>query len=246
MDDSQPSRIGKEPFSQPATARPGRRQARQRSAASALGPETFTPVDRLEAGIQLTERNLAEAYRRLLAAGVDRDQLDTGFAVLWGAIAEIKTPGDEHQRDLAPAYYGQDEARRHAPTLAQYSGKPGSVMPDMPGFNLCPDPGTVQTPAEFMDCLRRYRIWAGKISYREMERKCGRRFAASTICTALQGDELPSFDLVLAIVVACGGGEDHQLSFLSAWRSIQLEQDASQPSARPQRSRALRAVSRTA
>jgi hypothetical protein len=202
--------------------------------------------NRSEARIQATERDLAEVYHRLRAAGVARDQLDTQFAVLWDAIAEIKAHSQQTRRESAAARYERGQERRQPPDLAQYSGKPGSVIPDMPGFNLCPDPGTVRAPAEFMDCLRRYRIWSGKISYREMERKCGRRFAASTICTALQGDELPSFDMVLAIVVACGGSEEHQLSFLSAWRSIQLQQDASQPSTRSQRSRALRAVSETA
>jgi len=246
MDASQPSRRGAETFSQPATARPGRRQARQRGAVSAQSSGTFTPADRPEARIQAAERNLAQVYRRLRTAGVDRDQLDPEFAVLWDAIAEIKARSQQAQRELAPVSHERDRAQRQSPNLAQYSGKPGSVIPDMPGFSLCPDPATVQTPAEFMDCLRRYRIWSGKISYREMERKCGRRFAASTICTAMQCDELPGFDMVLAIVVACGGGEEHQLSFLSAWRSIQLQHDAGQPPARSQRSRALRAVSGTA
>ena len=221
-------------------------QARQRSAVSALSPGTFTPADRPEARIQATERDLAEVYRRLRAAGVAPDQLDTQFAVLWDAIAEIKAHSQETQPERAAARYELGQERRQPPDPAQHCGKPGSVIPDMPGVSLCPDPGTVHTPAQFMDCLRRYRIWSGKISYREMERKCGRRFAASTICTALQGDELPSFDMVLAIVVACGGSEEHQLSFLSAWRSIQLQQDAGQPPARSQRSRALRAVSGTA
>jgi hypothetical protein len=245
MDASQPSRRGTGTFSQPGTARHGRRQGR-RNAVAALNPGTSTPADRSGARIQAAERNLAEVYRKLRSAGVDRDQLDTEFGVLWDAIAEIKARREQPQRELAPAHHDRDQARRQPPDPVQYSGTPGSVIPDMPGFSLCPDPATVQTPAEFMDCLRRYRIWSGKMSYREMERKCGRRFAASTICTALQGDELPSFDMVLAVVVACGGGEEHQLSFLAAWRSIQLHQDAGQAPARPQRSRALRAVSETA
>ncbi|HKM52090.1 MAG TPA: hypothetical protein VJY33_01700, partial [Isosphaeraceae bacterium] len=60
MDASQPSRRGAETFSQPATARPGRRQARQRGAVSAQSSGTFTPADRPEARIQAAERNLAQ------------------------------------------------------------------------------------------------------------------------------------------------------------------------------------------
>ena len=246
MDTSQPSRAGAGNFSQPGTASLARQRVRQGGAVSPLRSQTPTPTDRSEARLQATEQNLAEVYRRLRTAGVDRDHLDTEFAVLRDAIATIKACSEQTRRELALAHYEREQAHR-PPNPVQYPGTPArSVMPDMPGFNLCPDPRTVRTPAEFMDCLRRFRIWSGKASFREMERKCDRRFAASTICTALNGDELPSFDMVHAIVVACGGSEEHQISFGSAWRRIQLQPDADQLSAQPQRSRALRAVNGTA
>ena len=104
-----------------------------------------------------------------------------------------------------------------------------------------------------MDCLRRFRIWSGKVSYCAIERKGGHRFAASTFCTVLKGNELPSFDMVQVIVTVCDGSEQQQDLFGHAWRRLKLQQDADQPAKQPVKkpvkkpqSRPLRAVSETA
>ena len=39
------------------------------------------------------------------------------------------------------------------------------AIPGLPGTDLCPDPGAVRTPEEFMDALRGFRAWAGKPSF---------------------------------------------------------------------------------
>ena len=121
------------------------------------------------------------------------------------------------------------------------------VVPDTPGFSLCPDPTAVETPAGFMDALRMYRIWAGKPSYRVMQRQCNSRFAASTIYTALRSDELPSLDMVQAIIIACGWSGEHRHTFVRAWRSLKMsEQAVSRPKAQPPANRSLYSVGDTA
>lgn len=204
-------------------------------------------MDRATARFATAEQSLAEAYRGLRAAGVDRDTVDTAFAVLRDCIAEVKACSEQARRELALAHYEWDQVNRRHLNQAQYSETAASSpMPDMPGFNLCPDPVAVRSPAEFMDCLRRYRIWSGKPSYRAMERQCGRRYAASTIYTALKGSELPSLPMVQAIIAACRGPEEHQVAFGSAWRRLQMQEDVDQPAKQSQRTRALHAVSGTA
>ena len=93
-----------------------------------------------------------------------------------------------------------------------------AAIPDLPGTDSCPDPGTARTPEEFMDALRGFRAWAGKPSFRAMERQCAHRFAASTMCTALRADTLPSLDMVHAIVTGCGGSPRHVHAFAAACR----------------------------
>jgi hypothetical protein len=55
-----------------------------------------------------------------------------------------------------------------------------------------------------------------------MERQCAHRFAASTMCTALRADTLPSLDMVHAIVTGCGGSPRHVHAFATACRRLGL------------------------
>jgi hypothetical protein len=66
------------------------------------------------------------------------------------------------------------------------------MITDPPGCELRPDPREVQNSPELMGALRRYRIWAGEPSFREMATATGRRVAASTLCSAL-GCDAPRF-----------------------------------------------------
>ena len=231
-------------FNEPDATRAGRQPVRPGGTASSRrsGP----PADRRSERFVAAERNLADAYRRVRAVGVDPDSVDSAFAVLRDAIAEIKACLDQARLELDMAHYEWDRARRGQLNPVHSETSVSRVIPDVPGVNLCPDPATAGTPSDFMDTLRRFWIWSGKPSYRVMERECDRRFAASTIYTALKGDRLPSFDMVQAIVVACGGSAEHQRSFRSAWRHLEIEQDANKYPAQARRSGALRAVSKTA
>jgi hypothetical protein len=103
-----------------------------------------------------------------------------------------------------------------------------SVMPDVisdaAGFNLCPDPLSAATAAELMEALRLFRVWAGEPSFREMARACGNAVGISTMCTVLNGTELPTLRIMLAIVSACGASDEHQRAFATAWRKVRMAQ----------------------
>ena len=92
----------------------------------------------------------------------------------------------------------------------------------MIGFDLRPDPLTATNAVELIAVLNRYRQWAGEPSFRAMAAQARQRVAHSTMFTALHGDQLPKLKVVLAIVAGCGGGEDDQRAFASAWRRIKF------------------------
>ena len=194
-----------------------------------------TIVSRRGRHIDTAERSLAEAYRAARAAGIDRGVLYDAFSQAVECLNEARHGGDL-AGPLTEGGYERYNAR-HRRMISD------PVTADAPGLDLCPDLDTVSTAAEFMDALRMFRIWAGEPSYREMERRCGRRFAASTICTALRASKLPSLALVQAAVVACGGQEKHQQSFSSAWRRVRgLQQEPIHIAAQPMLTRVLRSV----
>ena len=230
------------------------------------------PVDRRAARIDAAEQSLASAYAGMRAAGVDPDSIATAFAVARDCLAVARELSAQARRELALAQYERDLVRRRAtaapgpaahgsvgPPADPASGPLGAAgrdlamalalaaratIPDRPGSDSCPDPGAARTPEEFMDALRGFRAWAGKPSFRAMERQCARRFAASTLCTALRADALPSLEMVHAIVTGCGGSPRHVHAFATAWRGLSLPGHAvpgpgatAQQDARPWRDR---------
>jgi hypothetical protein len=91
---------------------------------------------------------------------------------------------------------------------------------DAAGFDLKPDPLTVLTSAELVARLREYRQWAGEPPFRKIAAQARQKVAHSTIFVALNSDELPSLKVVLAVIVGCGGGEEDQQAFATAWRRL--------------------------
>lgn len=155
-------------------------------------------TDPVSEAVAFARSALAQVRARLQSIGVDQRDLDAAFAEAMAGL------------------HG-DSGRKPATATAL-----SPAIPDTPGQDLRPDPGEAHSTADFLDCLRDYRTWAGNPSYRVMARRCGHRFAASTICTALRGRSIPSLEMVLAIVAACGGPEQHQREFASAWRRLVL------------------------
>lgn len=103
------------------------------------------------------------------------------------------------------------------------------AMRDADGYNLRPDPLTAETLAEFMATLHRFRAWAGDLSWRTMSERSDPHLGASTLCTALSRDVLPTLAVVQAVITACGGNEDDQRRFTTAWRRLRLSQGETDP-----------------
>jgi hypothetical protein len=174
--------------------------------------------------INAADQALAEAQARLKSIGADPDTVNAAFAVARDSLYEARECTVQARRELAMAHYEWDQASRKRRDADRSPEAASPVVPDMPGLDLCPDPGNAQTSAAYMDTLRMYRIWAGKPSYRALEHQCGRRFAASTFHAALKSDELPALPLVQAVITACGGSDEHRQMFASAWRRLQMRQ----------------------
>jgi hypothetical protein len=193
-------------------------------AASGFRSGTDQVVESRERLIKGARRQLAETYEALVAAGVSSDAARISLLVLELSLTQL---------EQAEAHHLRVDPVRYSETVHD------QVISDMPGWDQFPDPVTAQTPADFVQILQRYRAWAGNPSYRVMERLCDRRFAASTIHTALHGENLPSLDMVQAIIKGCRGSDAHMVLFTSAWRRFGMPQ---QVSGKPNQSPALRAV----
>ena len=180
------------------------------------------------------------------AAGVDLDVINPAFAIARDSLHEARESVRDVRKELALVLCEWDQANRRQQNQGRYPETATPVVPDPPGLALCPDPATAKTPAEFMDTLRMYRVWAGKPSYRAMEHVIknhpAQRFAASTIHAALKSDGLPTLQMVAAIITACGGSDAHQQTFASTWRRLTMPQ---QDDALPLRSRTLCPVGET-
>ncbi|HEY5986333.1 MAG TPA: hypothetical protein VIV12_08160 [Streptosporangiaceae bacterium] len=92
---------------------------------------------------------------------------------------------------------------------------------DARGFDLKPNPLTATTAAEFITALRQYKAWSGDPSWRKMAAQAGQAVVHSTMHAAMHGTALPKFDVVKAIIIGCGGGEDDLRAFATAWRRIE-------------------------
>jgi hypothetical protein len=222
-------------------SRPDRGQPRLAGTTLRTNPDVIQ--DRRAERIAAAERVLAEAEVRCRVTGVDPDQVRTAFAIARDCIAEAKEVSAQARRELHMAHYEWDQANRRRRNPSRYTDTAAPVVPDIPGMNLCPDPSAAQTVTDYMETLRMYRIWAGKPSYRVMEHQCGRRFAASTIHAALNGRDLPSLDMIQAIITACGGTDEHRQTFATALRRLTMPQ---QDEVHPSRHRGLYPVSGTA
>jgi hypothetical protein len=103
------------------------------------------------------------------------------------------------------------------------------ALRDAEGYDLRPDPLAAQTPAGLMSALHQFRTWAGDPSFRTMSDRSNPRLSASTLCTALSRDVLPTLAVVQAVVTSCGGNEEDQRRFTTAWRRLRLGHDGTDP-----------------
>ncbi|MEV0424343.1 hypothetical protein [Streptosporangium canum] len=97
-------------------------------------------------------------------------------------------------------------------------------LEDENGYFFEPEPLTAHTPTELVDHMRKFRIWAGEPSLRELAHRSGGSFAASTLCKVLKESRLPPQDLVIAFIRACGGSESDVRQWSTAWRKTPMPQ----------------------
>ncbi len=199
-----------------ATRKPGRHA---RPAALPARPVPDMTRERSIERITAADQALADAHARLRTVGKDSALVSAAFTLARESLRDAQDVVRDARREVALMTYEIDQERRANRVPAQAAAP---VVPDPPGFDLCPDPAAARTAAEFVDVLRSYRIWAGKPSYRTMRDQCGRRFATSTIHCALSGAKLPGWPMVEAIITACGGTDSHLQAFASAWRRLAL------------------------
>jgi hypothetical protein len=65
---------------------------------------------------------------------------------------------------------GEGNPGRHRSVQTRAYGRPRSrQIADASGFDLKPDPLSASTPAEFVEVLRRYKVWSGDPSWRKIE-----------------------------------------------------------------------------
>ena len=122
--------------------------------------------------------------------------------------------------ELYTQVWSVQEQRAGKHRLAAQAGHVRAPVRDAAGFDLRPDPLTAATNAELVARLRQYRQWAGDPPFRAIAAQAGQIVAHSTIYVALNSDELPSLKVVLAVVAGCGGSEEDQRAFATAWRRL--------------------------
>jgi hypothetical protein len=217
------SRTGETGSVQPGALRAGR-HARPVSPSAGTLPDSRR--DRSIDRIRAADRALRDAHARVRGAGADSDVVSTAFAVARDSLSEARQIVQDARTELILVHYEYDELSRRLASHGRYPVNAAPVVLDPPDRDLCPDPGSARTSAEFMAALRIYRTWAGQPSYRAMasviRNQCSQHFASSTIHGALTGTDLPALALVQAVIIACGGSDAHQQMFTSAWRRITL------------------------
>ena len=107
------------------------------------------------------------------------------------------------------------------PAQAFFNSGPLEVRPDP----LRPDPRTAHSAREFLECLARFRVYAGNRSVRQISDCCGGAISSSTVGNVLRGGTLPDrLEVVDAIVFGCGGSPDDRADFKQAWRRLAMSQ----------------------
>jgi hypothetical protein len=139
-----------------------------------------------------------------------------------------------------PAYVprlgGADVSReRSSPGVS--AAKPRRVLEDADGYDQKPNPLAVsirpRTFSELDELLLKYWAWAGYPSSRQLAKLSEGAFSHATV-NKLTGEKSRDGskpfstrqDYVVAFIRACGGNENDQMSWVSAWRQIACSGDA--------------------
>jgi hypothetical protein len=66
------------------------------------------------------------------------------------------------------------------------------------------------------------------LSWRDIAARARQKRVASTICTAMKRDALPTREVIEAIITGCGGSQDDLEAFIAAWRRNSATSSTSQ------------------
>jgi hypothetical protein len=175
------------------------------------------------ARVAAEERARAEAMQEAAAAQHARGMRMQSEATAQHGQAMAMREEARALRIEAQAMMAEVETQRKADRKRKISVPPRLRVSDANGLDLRPDPSAATTPEEYIEALREFRLWAGNPSFRDLEKRCNGRPVASTICKVLQSGELPRrFEVIDAIVCACGGAEEDRARFATAWRQLVL------------------------
>ena len=142
----------------------------------------------------------------------------------------------EQQLGAQLGYADRNPGRHRSEDDAWIDQRPSDAAGD-----LMPNPCTATTPAEFIQALWQYKAWSGDPSWRRMATRAGQAVVHSTMYAAMNGDVLPKFDVVRAIIIGCGGGDDDLESYTRAWQRIQISLIVSSRRSGPDRQRLVSA-----
>ena len=194
------------PASDPGPRMAGRTALNRLAAAQRALTQAESELTMMEAATNLAEIGPLPATTSRLAEAVSSARMAVESATR--ALVTVPLPP---VRETAPS-----------PVRDKVSRPAREAIPDADGYDLCPDPLKARNSAELVNALRRYRISAGEPSFRDMASNSGQRVAYSTMCAALSGDALPKLDVVLGVVAGCGGSEEDQQRFATAWRRLRI------------------------
>jgi hypothetical protein len=176
--------------------------------------------------IYAPNRSLAEVGQEIAEIEAHYNVAQKAATAAAQALAQARDRLDQVQRahamssrEVAMLEQRLSFLRKEREKLALWSDEEPASSDDF-AFDFKPDPFAATTPVEFINVLRRYKIWSGDPSWRSMARLSGNVVVHTTMYAAMKSDSLPRLDIVRAIIIGCGGGEDDLKAFAVAWRRV--------------------------
>jgi hypothetical protein len=177
------------------------------------------------------EHNLSDAVTGLAHRRASLEDLESGLVAEKQALDYREQSLAARESELMAREQALEEFMAHkrvrpvqaeaVPAQAFFDSGPLELRPDP----LRPNPLTAHSVRQFLDCLARFRIYAGNRSVRQISDYCGGLISPSTVGNVLRGCTLPDrLEVVDAIVMGCGGSPEDQARFAQEWRRLAMSQ----------------------
>jgi hypothetical protein len=161
-------------------------------------------------------------------AAIDMEAADAAIAIA-GLCSRLRRQEIlEHPKVISALRKFQDQIEQQLGYADHIAGRhrfassatANQQIGDVSGLDQKPDPLTATNSAEFVQILWKYKCWSGNPSWRTMARNANQLVVHSTMYAAMNSDALPKFEVMRAIIIGCGGGEEDLKAFATAWRRI--------------------------